>query len=303
MSVHAQIQALLRDHPVVLFMKGTRREPACGFSSKVIDILDEYELTYHTVNVLDDAAMREGIKQFSDWPTIPQLYVGGTFLGGSDIVSDMHKSGELAKALATNKQEVGAPEFIVTDAAMDAFRRFSGEDKPSVRLVIGRDYQAELDIDAPHAGDVVLKSEGLSICMPPATARRAQGVVIDFGVVRGQEGFKVDNPNRPPSVRSLSVEELDAMLRGHEPHLLLDVRGDDEREIANIESSVAFGSQSSDLLKNVEPNVKIVLYCHHGVRSKMAAEHVLRLGFSNVWNLEGGIDRWSQVIDTKVARY
>jgi monothiol glutaredoxin len=87
---------------VVLYMKGTPAQPMCGFSSQVAQILAYLEVPYKGVNVLEDAEVREGIKQYANWPTIPQLYVKGEFLGGCDIVREMFQSGELASHLADN---------------------------------------------------------------------------------------------------------------------------------------------------------------------------------------------------------
>ena len=93
-----RIDALVHAHDIVLFMKGTPLFPQCGFSSRAIAILDHVEAMYETVDVLADQEIRQGIKAFSDWPTIPQLYVKGEFVGGSDIMMEMFESGEL-KAL------------------------------------------------------------------------------------------------------------------------------------------------------------------------------------------------------------
>ncbi|RLB51304.1 MAG: Grx4 family monothiol glutaredoxin, partial [Deltaproteobacteria bacterium] len=95
MSIHVRIEGLVASDEVVLFMKGSRAQPQCGFSAKVVDILDDYLDEYATVDVLADAAIREGVKAFSDWPTIPQLYVKGELVGGSDIVRELKENGEL----------------------------------------------------------------------------------------------------------------------------------------------------------------------------------------------------------------
>ena len=94
-----RMQRLIDDAPVVLFMKGSREMPQCGFSAQVVALLDSQLADYRTVDVLEDPEIRQGIKEFSEWPTIPQLYVGGEFVGGCDIVSEMHSSGELRDAL------------------------------------------------------------------------------------------------------------------------------------------------------------------------------------------------------------
>ena len=94
-----QIQELIDANDVVLFMKGNKEMPQCGFSSRVAGVLNYMNVPYRDVNVLDDAGIRQGIKDFSDWPTIPQLYVKGEFVGGCDIVTEMTLSGELDQLL------------------------------------------------------------------------------------------------------------------------------------------------------------------------------------------------------------
>ena len=99
-DVQKEIQQEISSNDVVVFMKGTPQFPMCGFSGQVAQILSYLEVPYKGINVLDDAEIREGIKQFSSWPTIPQVYVKGEFVGGCDIVREMFQSGELAAHLA-----------------------------------------------------------------------------------------------------------------------------------------------------------------------------------------------------------
>lgn len=98
-SARETIEKVISDHPVVLFMKGTPDFPQCGFSGQVIQILDYIGAPVHGVNVLEDAEIRQGAKEYANWPTIPQLYVKGEFVGGCDIVREMFQSGELAALL------------------------------------------------------------------------------------------------------------------------------------------------------------------------------------------------------------
>ena len=101
MSAHDIIHEQVTTHPVVLYMKGTPQFPQCGFSATVAEILKRSGVTdYFSVNVLEDADIRPGIKEYANWPTIPQLYVNGEFIGGCDIVREMYASGELQKVLA-----------------------------------------------------------------------------------------------------------------------------------------------------------------------------------------------------------
>ncbi|MEI5686255.1 MULTISPECIES: Grx4 family monothiol glutaredoxin [Sphingomonas] len=98
-DINARIDTVVKSHPVVLFMKGSPLFPQCGFSSRAVAILDHLDVQYESVDVLQDQGIRQGIKAYSDWPTIPQLYVGGEFVGGSDIMMEMYESGELATLL------------------------------------------------------------------------------------------------------------------------------------------------------------------------------------------------------------
>ena len=104
MSTHQQIDELVKGNPVVLFMKGTAQFPQCGFSGRAVQILKACGVSQITaVNVLEDPAIRQGIKDYSNWPTIPQLYVNGEFVGGSDIMMEMYQAGELQELIGQLK--------------------------------------------------------------------------------------------------------------------------------------------------------------------------------------------------------
>lgn len=98
-DIQIKIQEDIQKHPVILFMKGTKQMPLCGFSGQVVEILNGFGVQYETRNVLEDDALRQGIKEYSDWPTLPQLYIDGKFIGGCDIVMQLHQQGELEKLL------------------------------------------------------------------------------------------------------------------------------------------------------------------------------------------------------------
>jgi len=99
-DTRARIETLVNENRVLLFMKGNRQFPQCGFSATVVQILDSLLPEYQTVDVLADPKIRDGVKEFSSWPTIPQLYIGGEFQGGCDIIREMYERGELQAALA-----------------------------------------------------------------------------------------------------------------------------------------------------------------------------------------------------------
>lgn len=104
-DIFSEIRKEVTENPIVLYMKGTPDQPMCGFSARAVQILSSYNMPYYAVNILADPEKRQGIKDFSDWPTIPQVYIQGEFLGGSDILTQMYETGELdevIKACGTN---------------------------------------------------------------------------------------------------------------------------------------------------------------------------------------------------------
>ncbi|WP_049621741.1 Grx4 family monothiol glutaredoxin [Frateuria defendens] len=100
MDVNERIKAVLVEHPVVLFMKGTPKYPMCGFSSRAVQALEEAGADYHAVNVLADPEVRAALPHFSNWPTFPQLFIQGELIGGCDVIEDLNSAGELARMVA-----------------------------------------------------------------------------------------------------------------------------------------------------------------------------------------------------------
>ena len=155
-----RIAELVTKNDVLLFMKGTRHFPQCGFSSQVVGILNELGPKYETVNILKEAELRDGMKEFSSWPTFPQLYVKGSFVGGCDIVREMHASGELRALLGA--EPAHAPKIAVTDAAARAFRDASGGagEGDVLRLEITPEFQYDLHVAPKEASDLEVRAEG-----------------------------------------------------------------------------------------------------------------------------------------------
>ena len=118
-----RIDSLIKSKDVILFMKGDRSQPQCGFSARCVQMLDSILPEYETVDVLSDSDIREGIKEYSNWPTIPQLYVRGEFIGGCDIVTEMYESGELAQVLGVEPQSGESP--VADGAPMQIENRLS----------------------------------------------------------------------------------------------------------------------------------------------------------------------------------
>lgn len=300
-TLRSQLSELVTTKPVVLFMKGTRRSPACGFSARVVQILDEIPVDFADVNVLESPELRDGIKEFSNWPTIPQLYVNGKLVGGADIVTELQQSGELEAVFGLEASTPPTPKLEITPAAAEAFAAALSEGNEPLHLRIDAGFENELFFGPPEAGETELSASGITLLLDRSSLRRAEGLKIDF-VAGAEGGFRLENPNAPPRVKQLSAPELKAMLdRG--AITLFDVRPEAERRIASIAGARPLDAAGQEYLESLDRNAPIALHCHHGVRSLRAAEQLLASGFRNVYNLKGGVSAWSTSVDPSVPEY
>jgi monothiol glutaredoxin len=301
-ETRAKISQTLQENPVVLYMKGTRSAPQCGFSGRVVEILNGLLTDFATVNVLAEAELRDGIKEFSSWPTIPQLYVRGEFVGGSDIVTAMHESGELAEKLG-ELVSVRTPKVTLTDAARAELSQAIESANECIRLDVSPTFEHDLAVGVPDPHDVLVDAGGLRVSMPRAAVGRADGIRIDLVQTPDGPAFKIENPNEPAHVKRISPAELHARLERGDELLLVDVRTPEEREIANIEGGRALDPALHDQIGRGPRERTIVVYCHHGSRSQRAAEELVQQGFRDVYNLAGGINAWSMDVDPDVPMY
>ena len=301
----SRIESLIESDRVVLFMKGTRIQPMCGFSATTVGILDALVPEYTTFNVLEDQGIREGVKVFSEWPTIPQLYIDKEFVGGCDIVKQMFNNGELHEMLGVEAPDRTPPEIVVSDtAAAIIANALDGNPGSAVHLSIDGRWQHSFNLGPAEGHEIRAESNGVALLFDVASAQKAKGLSIDVEeTVRGT-AFKIDNPNAPPPVGRMSPAELDAALREAGSGLtLVDVRTSDERARARIEGSMLLDDEALRKLSSLPKDTRLVFYCHTGVRSQSTAEHFRAEGFTNVHNLAGGIDAWSREVDASVPRY
>jgi monothiol glutaredoxin len=297
-----RIEDLIASDRVVLFMKGGRDAPRCGFSAAACRILDHLLPEYRTVDVLSDPALREGIKAYSSWPTIPQLYVDGAFVGGSDIVEEMFTGGELFTRLGVEPPDAQVPEIEITEAAAAALGRLAEEaEGRSLRLSIDARLRNGLFFGPAAADDLRVESNGVALLVDPLTARRAAGVSID--AVDTPEGprFRIDRAG--PTAREIGVQELRARLADGEHFAFYDVRGPEERAIACFEGSRLLDPEAAAQIESFDRDTPLLFYSHYGGRSRAVAEHFAALGFRSAFSLTGGIDAWSREIDPNVPRY
>ena len=161
-------------------MKGTRTQPQCGFSAATIGILDSLVPSYTTFNVLEDQSVREGIKTFSDWPTIPQLYVDREFVGGCDIVKQMFNNGELHEMLGVEAPDRTPPEIRVSAAAAAIIANaLQANPGSAVHLTIDGRWQHSFNLGPMEGHEIRTESNGVALLLDVASAQRAKGLSID----------------------------------------------------------------------------------------------------------------------------
>jgi len=197
-ATRGQIATLVESSPVFLFMKGNPAAPQCGFSAQVVAILSRLVPDFGSFDVLSDPAVRDGVKDYAEWPTIPQLYVGGEFIGGCDIIKEMYASGELHEALGLPKPSADAPEIVISEPAAElllaAQQQQGGHE---FHLAIDATFESSLGFGPPQPDEVSVEVAGVTLYMDPETAGRARGITID--AVSSDDGprLTIDNPNAP----------------------------------------------------------------------------------------------------------
>lgn len=304
-ALRARIDALLQANRAVLFMKGVPGAPQCGFSAKAVSALDALGAGYAHVDVLADPEIREGIKAYGDWPTIPQLYIDGELVGGSDIIGQMVNSGELHAALGLPAPDRTPPAITITPAALKMIRQALDDAGGEVVLQvdIDRGFRTRLNLAPADADAIAVDVDGVRVQFDVAGARRAEGLVIDFADDMRGKGLVIDNPNAPKPVAQVTPAEADAKVRTGEL-MLVDVRPPEERAIASVPVPYrTFDDDGRAAIEAMPKDTAIAFMCHGGGRSGRTAEEFRAMGFSNVHNIAGGIVAWAETVDPSIPKY
>lgn len=302
-ELQATIDGAIQSNEVLLFMKGSRSAPACGFSARTVEVLDSLLTEYATVDVLAHPEVREAIKEYSSWPTIPQLYVRGKFIGGADIVGQMFEDGSLEQALGLSESAAALPTIHLSDRAREALVEYLGDSSDVVLLEVDKEFQAGLSLGPRPQAGICLDLGGVQLILDRLSGSRADGLSIDYVDTADGPAFKIKNPNEPPKVKQLSTRALARLRETGEAHRLLDVRTFGEWQTAHVEGASLLDDRVGAELEALSKDTPLIFMCHHGHRSQRAAEHYLQKGFREVFNLVGGIDAWSAEIDATVPRY
>lgn len=302
-ATREKIEQHLDQDKVVLFMKGNPQAPMCGFSAKTAGLLDSVLSSYTSVDVLQDQDIREGIKEYGNWPTIPQLYVDKELVGGCDIVTAMYNNGELHELLGMEKPDRSPPEITMTDAAAEKIREaMQGHDGVGLHFQVDANWQSQFNLAPPQGHEITVEANGITMFFDLASAQRARGAVIDWVSTMQGDGLTITLPAAPPPVYQMNVGELKQKLDEGEV-IVVDVRPTHEIAKAGLAQAKAMDADLMDELEAMPKDTQIAFLCHTGNRSNVAAEHFRKLGFENVSNIAGGIDAWAKEIDPSVPLY
>ena len=302
-STREKIESLIQQNRVVLFMKGTPKAPMCGFSSKTIGLLDSVLEDYKSVDVLEDQEIRDGIKIFGNWPTIPQLYIDGELVGGCDIVTAMFNSSELHEMLGVEAPDRTPPEVTITDAAAEKIlEAMEGHEGIGLHFAVDASWQSQFNVAPAEGHEIEIKTNGITMFFDLASAQRANGAVIDWVETMQGSGLTIHLPGAPEPVKQMSVTELKDRLENNNV-ILIDVRGSEERALASLEAAKAMDGDTMQAIEAMSKDTALAFICHTGNRSQVAGEHFRKQGFTNVSNVAGGIDAWSKEIDPSVPVY
>lgn len=293
LEAHTQerIEQLVNSHRVMLFMKGTPKMPQCGFSAQTVGALDSLiGEGYASFNVLEDPDIREGIKVYGNWPTIPQLYVDGELVGGCDIVMEMFNAGELHDLFGLEAPDRTPPEIEITPEAAEKIAGFMA-DYPDqyLHFKIGADWDAQFNLGPKSGTEIESQVGDLTVLMDLNSAQRARGARIDWVKTMQGEGLKLDLPGAPPPVQEMTPEALSQRMSEGKQLLLIDTRTEADRNHLPLAHARPLDADLMAELKDTDPNTPLVFVCNIGQSSRAVAEHYRKQGFTEVYNLTGGV--------------
>lgn len=300
-ATRERIDAIVNEHRVVLFMKGDRQQPMCGFSAAASGALNDLLPDYHTVNVLADPEIREGIKLYGNWPTIPQLYVEGELVGGADIVRQMYASGELHALFGLPEPDRTPPEITITDKAAEAIRNgMADADGMALHLEVGADHSASFRLAEAGDSDIVAHANGLEVHFDPGSAQRAKGITIDWIETMQGAGLSLKFPGAI-EVKPMSVAELKQHLDAGDI-TLVDVRPAPVRaKVAPLPQARVLEEEGYEAIDALPKDTVLAFICVKGISSKGVAEQFAAHGFEKIYSVEGGMNAWAEAFDATAS--
>lgn len=290
-----KIEQMLDDNPVFLFMKGNPQTPMCGFSSNTVKIMkDLLGDDFGHFNVLEDPEIREGIKQYGQWPTIPQLYVNKELIGGNDIITEMFNSGELHELLGLEQPDRTPPEMHISEEALAHIKEgMADAGDHQLFLSIDDAFNTRFSLEQAKGFEIISDLGELKIYMDIATAKRAKGLSISWVDELQGSGLRIENPNEPPAVKALSVDELRSwMASDTENPYIFDVRSEEKIAEGTVDEAVRLDKTAIEKVEQMAKDTPLVFVCQVGQSSMAAAEFFRKKGYNNIHNLTGGYNAW-----------
>ena len=292
-----RIEQMLEENPVFLFMKGNPQTPMCGFSSNTVKILkDLIGDGFGSFNVLEDPEIREGIKTYGQWPTIPQLYVNKELIGGNDIISEMFNTGELHELFNLSQPDRTPPKITITDDALNHIKEgLKDMGDHQLFLSVDDEFNTRFSLEMPKGYEVIADIGDLKVYMDIGTAKRSDGVEISWIDELQGSGLRIINPNEPPAVQNLSVAELqDWMATEVKDPYVFDVRSADKIAEGTVDNAIRLDKGAIESIEAMDKDTPLVFVCQVGQSSMSAAEFFRKKGYTKVFNLTGGYNAWSE---------
>lgn len=295
-NINQRIEQLLEQHSVLLFMKGSPQSPMCGFSANTVKIIKELlndDFSYF--NVLEDNEMREGIKVYGQWPTIPQLYINKELIGGNDIITEMYHTGELQDLLGLEKPEKNPPQISISEKAKQHIKEsLQNVENDKLFLSIDEEFNTQFSLEIPKGYEIICQFEGFNIYMNIGTAKRAEGIEIAWVDELEGSGLRIKNPNEPPQVNQISVQQYRQWLSSDKENpKVYDVRTEENFKQGTVDSATRLDNEAIAEIEKMPKDTALLFVCQIGQSSMGAAEFFRKKGFTNIYNLIGGYNAWN----------
>jgi monothiol glutaredoxin len=244
-------------------------------------------------NVLEDTEIREGIKEYGNWPTIPQLYINKELVGGNDIVTEMFNTGELQTLLNLPQPSREPAKITISiEAAENIKKGMENIGSNVLMLSVDNQFNTRFSIEEPKGYELVSEASDIKIYMDVATAKRANGIEIDWVEDLQGAGLVIKNPNEPKAVNQITAQELkQGMQQGKYPHVY-DVRSEQQFAVQSIPGSKRLDKQNMQEIEGLNKEEPLVFVCTVGNTSQGACDFYRKKGYTNVNNLVGGVNAW-----------
>jgi len=288
------IENLVNNNNCILFMKGNPQHPQCGFSSNTVGIVKELlGKNFAYCNVLESSDLREGIKEFGNWPTIPQLYINKELVGGNDIVTEMYNTGELHSLLGMQQPDKSPAKITLSPKAAENIKNGMQDIGTNVLMLsIDAQFNTRFSIEQPKGYEIITECQDIKVYMDIGTSKRADGMEIDWVEDLQGAGLVIKNPNEPQPVKQISKKELNEGIEQGKFQNIYDTRSEQQFNAQSIPGSKRLDKENMQSIEKMAKDTPLVFVCAVGNTSQGACEFYRKKGYTNIHNLAGGVAGW-----------